>query len=229
MIYPYNYLCDYRRSRFDQRGLKVVTYPVLEQVTLEQARLHLRLDSYGSPSEHADDQWILDNIPTAREWCEFEHGSSMAPQVLELSMRRFPHAWISQCTGDEIKLPMGPIAGVESISYIDAAGVLQTLGTEAYTCWLDSEPGYVYPIINTCWPVTADVVGAVRIRYHAGFTTPNDSPDDMPLPKFMRSSMLLTLGTLYENRENVTELNLNEFPQGARALLMRDRMRTGFA
>lgn len=226
--FSYSYLGRYHQSHLRSYGLRVVTQPTNEQITLTQARLHLRLDSYGSPEEHADDQWILDTIPTAREWCEFYSGRALAPQVLELALPSFPHAW-ANCLGDDIKLPYGPIAGVQSVVYTDTSGADQTMDASTYTSDVSSDVGYVYPLINTCWPSTTNRHNAIRVRYNAGFTTDSDSPNDMPLPKRFRSAMLLVLGHLYENRENSTELKLEELPLGAKSLLDGMRLRLGFA
>lgn len=223
------YLSHAYHSRLRVYSLKVVTQPIVEQITLDQARLHLRLDSYGSPPEHADDQWITDTIPTAREWCEFYSGHSLASQVFELALPCFPHAWHRNYEADEIKLPMGPIAGVQSVIYTDEAGAEQTLDPANYVVDLTQDVGYVFPLINTSWPMTQGRGNAVRVRFNAGFTAENESPNDMPLPKRFRSAMLLVLGHLYENRENTTELKLETLPLAASSLMDGLRLRLGFA
>ncbi len=222
------YLRTENQARLRTYGIQIATQPTLEQITLEQARLHLRLDSYGSPPETADDQWILDTIPAAREWCEFYSGRSLAPQVIDLILPRFPHAWFDQ-SWDHIPLPMGPIAGVESITYLDDTGVSTVADLTTYVVDVSSDIGYVYPVINTSWPTTQARPNAVRIRYHAGYTTVGESPNDMPLPKRFRSAMLLVLGHLYENRENTTELSLDMLPLGAQSLMDGMRLRLGMA
>ena len=225
MNYIYHLWC----RRMESYGLRVITDAVNEPITLAETWLHLRLDAYGSPLEHPDDAWLTEMIPAARQLCEMEHGSSMAPQVLELSLQGFPTAY-RQGVGDLIALPMGPVAGVQSVSYTDSTGAVVTL-TEGvdYTVDLTSDPCYVYPYLGTCWPAPALVPGAVKIRYNAGYTTASDSPNDMPLPKFMRSAILLTLGHLYENREATTDLVLTELPMGVKSLLSRNKQRMGFA
>lgn len=227
------YSCDYLRvgyrSHIRTYGVRVISEPANEQITLEEARLHLRLDSYNSPPEHEDDQWILDNIPTARAWCEFDSGRSLAPKVLEVSYPAFPHAW-SNCLGDELRLPFGPIAGVDSVAYSDSDGAAQVMDSAVYTVDISSELGYVYPIVNTSWPSTSSRPNAVRVRYQAGYTTPLDSPNDFPLPKAFKSAMLLVLGHLYENREDSTELKLELLPKGASALMgVLPKLRLGMA
>lgn len=226
----YGYLRHNYQAHIRTYGLQVITYPANEQLTLQDAYDHLRLDAYGSPLEHPDDPWLLQAIPAAREWCEFYSGRSMAPQVLELSLPEFPHAWNLNYSHDEIRLPLAPIAGIESVSYLDPAdGSLVALDTATYVVDVTQDIGYVYPIINTSWPCALRRPNAVRIRYHTGYTTPLDSPNDFPLPKRFRQAMLLVLGHLYENRENTTEVKLELLPLGAASLLDGMRLRLGFS
>jgi hypothetical protein len=60
------------------------------------------------------------------------------------------------------------------------------------------------------WPVTQDIPDAVRIQYVAGFAA---------LPAAARSAMLLLIGHLYQNRQDVSATKLTEVPMGAIALL----------
>ncbi len=111
----------------------------------------------------------------------------------------------------------------------DESGASQTMDTADYIVDVTQDIGYVYPIINACWPTTLARPNAVRIRYHAGYTTDSDSPNDMPLPKSFRNAILLVLGHLYENRENTTELKLESLPLGAKGLMDGMRLRIGLA
>jgi uncharacterized phiE125 gp8 family phage protein len=226
--YSYAYLRSACRARLGEYSVIVISEPTNEQISLDQARLHLRLDSYGSPPEHADDQWILDSIPAAREWCETECGRAFAPQVLELVLPAFPIRRYDY-GGDEIRLPMGPILGGISVSYRDSDGVLQVMDPSLYVADVASDIGYIYPLIGSCWPSVGRVPNAVRVRYTAGYTTEDESPNDAPLPRRLRSAMLLVLGHLYENREETTELKLENLPIGAKSLMDGLRLRMGFA
>src|SRR6185369_13879861 len=88
MIYPY------RNQMLSRVNLRQIGEVAGEQITLAQARLHLRLDDDGdSPPSHPDDPWLTDfGIPAAREWCEAYLGRALAPTVFELSLGAFPRA-----------------------------------------------------------------------------------------------------------------------------------------
>lgn len=227
---------------FIRFGIKVAVYPVSEQITLQEAYDHLRLDPYGSPPTHPDDDLIMNDIIAAREWCEGYSGRSFAPQILDMGMAHFPngpffgpfgfragfggYGGFGNSIFDDtqwIKLPAGPVLGIESITYIDLAAVTQTLDPANYVLDNFAEPARIYPVPNFIWPMTLRVPNAVRIRYFAGYSLPEDCPQQYPLPKLVRQAMLLLLGHFYENRENVFVNDARavalELPQGAASLL----------
>jgi len=213
-----------------QRSLRVVTQPTGEQITLDQARTHLRLDTYGSPLAHPDDD-IIETvyIPAAREMCEMLSGRAMAPTVYELGLGAFP-AGCARYPFGGIDLRIGPVSAITAVEYTDAAGATVALveGTDYQTDrW--TEPGYVYPEYNTSWPTARAASNAVRVRFMSGYELPAASPQDVPLPNMYRMAMLLLLGHFYENREETSAVVLSTIPMGVRALLDPDSLRIGFA
>ena len=218
-------------------GIKIITPPEFEQITLAEARLHLRLDDDGdSPAVHPDDPWLTGvGIPAAREYCEGWLGRALAPQTIELALDSFTapiHAEWSGCTlswpasQTRIPLPMPPVPSVTSVKYYDASGD-NTLATSAYH-FDDYDPAIVL-VDGTSWPTTSVRPNAVRIRYRAGYSLPGESPDTNPLPIALKAAMLLVLGALYENRENAAADQLTDIPLGAQALMMPYRVRLAMA
>lgn len=210
-------------------GLRVVAQPTGEQITLDEAKLHLRVDSDGSsPPAHLDDPLIESLIVAAREWCENDTGRALVPQTLELTTSAWPvrGPW---GIGDQVSLPMGPIGSVVSVTYLDAAGVSTVLAGSGYLVDNWSEPGWIYPAVDTTWPTVQSVANAIVIRYTTGFTLPTDSPNDKPLPKSIKAAMLLIVGHLYENREQSNDLKLQNIPLAAESLLDRYRLRIPIA
>lgn len=206
---------NYYSRRLEERGLRVVVAPETEPITLEEARLHLRLDAYGSPPGHEDDSLIAALLPAAREYCELYAGRSFAPQTLELTMNEFPVIWRSTSA---IELPMAPVISVESVASVDG-----TLDGTGYSL----EAGKLYPAL--AWPTVTTFPAAIRIRYRAGFSLPGESPQDDPLPARARAAILLVLGDLYENRTATAADQRYELPFGVQSLLGIDSDRRGFA
>lgn len=211
----------------------MITHPTVEPITLDEAALHLKLDSIDSPPEYYDAELVTWQISAAREYCEQYLGRSLALQILEYGSNSFT-AWNWQ---DGIELPMGPVVRVESFSYVNEAGetVILDDGTASPTLVqyeLDtySDPAQVRLPYSGSWPVARSHPGSIRIRYLAGYTVPGESPTpDYPLPWSIKAAMLLVLGHLYENRENTSERPPQEIPLGAKALMDPYRLNMGFA
>ncbi|MGO4304196.1 head-tail connector protein [Cupriavidus sp. RAF12] len=169
-----------------------------EPVTLAEAKGHIKV------VDAAEDADIAAMIATAREFAEHYTGRALASQTLEMALDEFPGS--RGC----IDLDMPPVASVTSIKYTDAAGVEQTVPANAYSLSLYGASRRVSPAYSVCWPITQCIADAVRIRYVTGYQA---------LPKAARSAILLLVGHLYENRQTVSAMKLEEIPLGARSLL----------
>lgn len=125
-------------------------------------------------------------------------GQCFAPQVLELRSNVF--AGIG-------RLPIGPVTQIESLKYIDGAGVEQTVEAGLYTHFtdrLDLVPG-------ARWPQLRGDAGGVRLRFKAGH-------DRIPPP--VKQAVLLLVGQWYRHRMAINVGNIvNELPNGVKALL----------
>lgn len=210
-----------RDATYSAAAARVVSAvaPEFEPITLEEARWQLRVDTFGSPPESDDDPWLLNiGIPAARQWAEGYTGLVIAQQTLEVVLQAFP---------TYIELPVGPVRAVESITYLDADNVEQTLDPAEYTLDSDASPPRVYPV--TAWPAIGTDRNPIRARYEAGYDLLGESPQGFPLPPNVRIGMLLMLADLYENRENATTANVQQVPSGARVFLDQIRVRYGFA
>ena len=199
-------------------GVRIVTpaEPEAEPITLEEAWAHLRIDSFGSPPESADDFWLTEiGIPGARAWAETYLGLTVAERTLEWSARGFP---------DVISLPFGPVREVASVIYVDADGLDQTLDPAEYIVNPYATPATIKPV--TSWPTAKDQDRSVRVAYVAGYS--EDSPAT-PMPAEVKIGVLLMLGHLYESREDTTTATLSLIPNGARTYLDTQRVRFGFA
>lgn len=222
--------------------IKVVVSPTGEQITLTEARLHLRLDDDGdSPAAHPDDAWLTGvGIPAAREYCEGWLGRALVPQTLEVGLDSFTAPFdatfigsVSGCSRswrwprvdfNVINLPMLPITSISSVKYYNASGDQTFTGYH-----FDDYEGRIVLIDGTSWPTTTVRPNAVRIRYRAGYDLPGDSPNTNPLPYAIKAAMLLVLGSLYEQREDSAEKKLEPIPLGAQSLMMPYRVRLAMA
>lgn len=210
------------------RKPKVLVHPTVEPVSLEEARLHLRLDAYDSPAAHPDDPIVESLITAARQWAEEFCERSIAQATLELALDTWPVSPDYPARPQPVYLPRAPLQEILSVVYIDAAGVQRDLTDYQLDDY--DEPPRLMPAAGSSWPSTQDKrLNAVRIRYRAGHTLPGDSPDTHPLPKPIKQAILLILGHLYEHREDSAPVRLEQIPLGAQTLLRKYRLANGFA
>jgi uncharacterized phiE125 gp8 family phage protein len=163
--------------------LRLITAPGSEPISLAEAKTHLRV------THSLEDALITSLITAAREMCEQKIGRSLIQTTWEVVLDCFP---------DEIRLDMPPILAVASLKYIDANGTLQTWGAGNYYVDKDREPGWVLPAFGVSWPDTREQANAVRVQYTAGYGV-----DATTVPVALKSWILVTIGTLYENRESL--------------------------
>jgi uncharacterized phiE125 gp8 family phage protein len=196
---------------------KITSQVAIEPISLPQAREHLRLDTFGSPEIHEDDDIVTALITAARQWCEQYTRRALAPQTITAVYDAFP------C--DPIELPIAPAQSVDSITYIDNEGATQTLSTSVYT--FNSYTNEIWLKYNQSYPSTRSDVNAVTIVYEAGYTDEDSSPNNDPMPKPIYQAMLLLIGHLYEHREAVDLNNLTDLPMGVTILLQPYRLGLG--
>lgn len=205
--------------------MRVVQEPTSEPISLEEARLHCRVDAEGSPPSHPDDPLIESLITAVREWTEQYLGRAISPQTIEVASDEFPDEYFS--------LSYGPVLGVESIYYTDPDPLVldpvlldpayYVLNTHDYPARVLLNDGYVWPTASST------VLSNVKIRYLVGYSTPGTSPQDAPLPKAVKQGMLLLLAFFYKNREAATVVDFKLLPLGYCMLMSPWRLNRGFA
>jgi uncharacterized phiE125 gp8 family phage protein len=179
-------------------GLKLITGPTTEPVTTAEAKLHLKIET----ADTADDTLIANLIAAAREWSEQYTRRAFISQTWELGMDEFE---------EEILLEKTPVSSVTSIKYYDTAGAEQTLATTVYGLSQHEEPNFIYLKYLQIWPTIRGQEDDIKIRFVAGYTT---------VPASVKAAILLIVGHLYENREDVVVgRQVNDLPKGARYLL----------
>jgi uncharacterized phiE125 gp8 family phage protein len=191
--------------------VKVITGPSSEPVTLAEAKLHLR--------EDGDDQDSVINtfIGAATAHCEAFLGRALISRTLDYFIDAFPS------DNKPAKLPLPPLISVTGVFYTDADGVEQEF-TDFETDTAH-EPGRIYLAPSVSWPTPRDSEASVRIRYRAGYVDTDPSPDTGSVPDDIKAAILLTIGTLYENRETIViGQSAILLPWSAEQLLRRHRV-----
>lgn len=190
-------------------GLKLVSPPSVEPVTLAETKAQLRLDT------DVEDTYVSALITAARERVELFLRRALITQTYEYTIDRFPVNAFLIYTTSFLDLPRPPLQSVEWIRYINTAGSQQTLPPETYVVDASSnEMGRVALAWNQFWPITRWSINSVVIRFVAGY---GDKAED--IPQAIRHGILIEISNLYENREDiVVGQTVNTVPLSERLL-----------
>lgn len=190
-----------------------VLAPVKEPVSLAECKAALNVDS----DLTADDALIDMLITGAREYAESYCNRSFVTQKWCLTLDSFTDI---SARGDGpymgcIKLEKAPIQTVDSITYVDMAGVTQTItapGTPDVVTTVPNEwkfvvdltgsVGKISPAFANIWPITLPQMSAVKINFTAGYGPVADDGTSA-VPMTIRNWIKMRVATLYQNREEV--------------------------
>lgn len=168
-------------------GLTRTLAPTDPVVTLAEVRAHVRMDAM-------DDDAVLTLLAEAAvahlDGYQGVLGLCLADQEWELSYDAFPSG--------PIKLPLGPVIEVVSVTYTDAVGVPQTFAPINYEVDTSSGDGWVVPV--SAWPTTGSYLNAARVRFRAGHSPAGAVPDAL------RVAVLMLVSHWYNNREGQGQL-----------------------
>lgn len=173
-----------------------------EPITIAEAKAQCRV------SINEDDTLLYSLIIAAREAVETIMRMGLSDQTYDMYLNSW---W----PGD-LLLPMPPLQSVTSIKYTDIDGVETTWSSSNYYVSTAQIPGRVVLKTNISFPtVELKEVDAIVIRFVSGYADPGH------VPELLKRAMLLIVGHLYENRENVIigqGIATMELPQGAKYL-----------
>lgn len=157
--------------------------PAAEPITLAQALVHLRADADGGEN----DAYITGLIQVARQTCEDRIERTLISTPWRLKLDGFPAA---------IELLQPPVIAVQSLKYLNADGVEQTVNQADYVVDTTSEPAWLVPGPDKEWPETqSGAINTVTVDYTAGYGA---NAADVPAP--LKHWMLLAIGSMYNTR-----------------------------
>ena len=180
----------------------LITSPTSEPITLNEAKLHLRVNNT------LEDSLITNLIVVARQWVENYTWRPLMTQTFDVVY--------DTLDSKELIINKSPIQSVTSFKYIDQNGVEQILDTSKYVVDLLGQPGRIK--LDSI-PNTKDTLNAYKIRIVCGYA------NAAAVPQLHKSAMLLLIGHLYENKQQVQSQALSEIPFGVKVLLDSDHNR----
>lgn len=180
--------------------------PTLDVVTLDEARLQLRVDTIGSPATNPEDSLITDLIASAT--AELDAGTgwlgrALAPQTWRLGLDSFPKGYTDRPDGGAIILPYPPLISIESFTYVNSEGTTVTMveGTDyrlIRPVGPDASNAKLIPLYNRSWPTARCDVDSVVITYRCGYST--GSPEDEDVPQLIKNAIKSRITDWYDSR-----------------------------
>ena len=179
--------------------------PAAEPIDAADVKAHCRIDGT------ADTEVVTALIKTARASIEAISGTRLITQTVKLRRCDFR---------DELRLPIGPVQSISSITYLDSDGVSQTLSASIYSAHLYGLSPMVRRKPEQSWPGLYDSPEAVTITAVVGY---GDAAAN--LPDDVLHALRLLIAHYYENREPVNIGNITtDLPFGVVSLINRHRI-----
>lgn len=176
-----------------------ITAPAAAPVSLAEAKAHCRVD--GTDSDTVLSMLIDAAVAHLDGWTGIL-GRAMVTQTWRQDFPGF---------GRRLRLPVGPVASVTSISYQDAIDATQTLSADVYAVRTDALGGYLEVKPGQSWPTTFARPDAVIVTYVAGTAAAE-------VPAALKVAVLMLVAAWFENREAVGEA-MAEIPLSVHALV----------
>lgn len=169
-------------------ALICVTGPVVEPVSVEEAKDHMRVDL-------ADDDALIAGLITAAR----EHLEGQARPQLAMITQTWQYVADGWPAGDTLVLRPWPLQSVTSVKYTDEDGTEATFSSSNYVVDTYGSPARVRLKTGVSWPtVTLQALNGLVVEFVAGYGNTSAS-----VPQRLRQAILLLVSHWYENRELV--------------------------
>lgn len=168
--------------------------PASEPITVDEVKAQSRIESTD------EDTYLAVLIAAARAHVESMCGIAVITQTR-----------VVKCDGfdDFDRLPIGPVASIASITYVDTDGNTQTLATSVYELRSDGLSASIVLKSGQSWP-TIQTGSRITVTAVCGTAA---------APAEIKQAMLLMTAHWYMNREAVAQDNLAPLPLAVDALL----------
>ncbi|PCI51389.1 MAG: hypothetical protein COB49_01930 [Alphaproteobacteria bacterium] len=163
-------------------SLSLVTPPATDLVTLTEAKAQIRDDGV---AEDALIQTYISAMNAYLDGVDGVLGRALVTQVWDLNLPCFP--------ANALRLPLPPLQVVNSVSYVDAGGVTQTVAS--FQTYDQNGVGFIRPDPGASWPTTKVQENAVTVRFTAGYGAAS------LVPASIRLAALMLIGSAVKNRE----------------------------
>lgn len=174
--------------------------PATNPVSLSEAKAQCRVD-------HSDDDTLIGLLisgATAHlDGYTGVLGRALVTQTWRQDLESF---------SDPLRLALGPVASITSVTYYDADNAVQTLAGTVYGLFADEFGAYLALKPDQSFPSVYSRRDAISVTYVAGVA-------DSAVPAPIKHAILLMVGHWYANREAVAEAQMHEVPMAVDALI----------
>lgn len=174
-----------------------ITAPANTPVSLSDVKAHCRVD-------HNDDDTVLTSLLNAAvaylDGWSGVLGRCLVTQTWRQDFEAF----------GILRLALGPVASITSVTYYDADNEQQTLSADVYAHLTGPLGGYITLKPDQSWPSTYGRADAVSVTFVAGTAVAD-------VPASIKAAILLLVAHWYENREAAGAAS--ELPFSVSALL----------
>ena len=171
-------------------------------VSTAEAKAHLRVD-------FSDEDSYIDSLALAAMTYLDGYTGRLGRAILT-------QTWSQEFSAfdDKLRLAVGDLQAVSSVTYYDATNTQQTLAAAVYVAATDSLGPYISLKPGQTWPSTYTRQDAVKITWTAGYGIAS------AVPSPIKQAALLLIGHWYAAREAAGEAaNATELPFAVEALL----------
>lgn len=195
---------------------KVTTEPGEEPITLDEAKKQVKMEG-----TTIDDDYLTGLIAASRQEAESYSGLSFISQERRIQLDRFPTSYDANPSRIDrrgnydltIVVPYGPVTAIDSFTYRDSDGVLQTL-VEGIDFRVDSNSRLCrLEPIDDVWPSAQRRIDAVTINYTAGYA------DAAAVPQIAKEATKRGVANLYEHRTDKLQGSFSVMDYTAERLL----------
>jgi uncharacterized phiE125 gp8 family phage protein len=168
-----------------------LSQPAVEPLSLADVKGHGHIDASD------EDGFYRRAIKAARQVIEGPNGAGLVlvASQWQLALDGMPA---------EIWIPMGPVISVDSVTYRDEAGTLQTLPPVRYQWRKGTFEARIKPAYGLTWPTVRGQYDAVQVTFTAGFPgTERDPPELAAIEEPLNIAMLMLIQHWNANRETV--------------------------
>jgi uncharacterized phiE125 gp8 family phage protein len=176
------------------RSISLVSGPTQEPVSLDESKLHLRID------DEDQDQLVSQMIQAARDTVEEVTHRALVGRTVDVGFDSFNHT---------IELPLAPLRTVQSVKYLDTNGDQQTLDSDYYQVDSSRCPGIISLSPQYSWPATYGTPGQIVIQIDCGYASRE------LIPSSLRHCVLLKLEELFDGDSRVFSSGTNSKSRNA--------------